>query len=332
MAKKYDIVAVTALCLEIQIKADDALLEKSGLQKGLSNVVTAEKLAELVAGDILVKTAGSPGYNVAAGVAHRDGAAAVIGKVANDNHGAFVAGRVAEKGIDFTPSVSDRPGAATTCVLIVTTPDKERTFAFIHGAGYHLAPEDIDAAPISQAEITYLDAYLWLSDSGRDAVHRAAEEAKRAGSRVAIALNDANIVARNRDMFLALARSHGDILLGDRREFMALLGTETLEETFEALHALGCTASITAGAKGAYVVSRGEVTHVPAKKVDNIVDTNGAGDAFAAGFMHGLARGKSPADAGHQGAQWASEAIQHIGAEPQNLKPARNTSPKKPQP
>jgi sugar/nucleoside kinase (ribokinase family) len=325
--KKYDVVALSAICVDIQIMAEESVLKRHKIQKGFTNSVSAKTLARIMEGTQGLKTTGSPGVNVAAGIALRGGVSGLIGKIANDDHGKFFADRAKGHGIDYTPVISTQEKTVTTCAVIVTTPDKERSFAFLSGAGLELAPEDVDHALIAKAKITYLDSYLWLSPSGKDSVHHAAEHAKKAGSRVAIALNDANVVERNSVAFLALARSHGDILLGDQREFMKLFGTKTLEETVNAIHKLGCIAAITAGKDGAHVVHGGTVTHIPANKIANIVDTNGAGDQFAAGFLYGLAQGKTPADAARQGAAWASDIIQHMGAEPKVGKNAPTVTP-----
>jgi sugar/nucleoside kinase (ribokinase family) len=328
--KKYHVVAVSALCFEMQLKISEAALKKAGLEKGLTNAVGPEQLAALSQGEVLARIAGSPGGNVANGIALRGGAAAIIGKVANDDNGAFITKRLAQNGVDYTPVVSEAEDAVTRSVVGLTTPDKERSFAYVEGVAGHLAPEDIDLSVVSDTHITYLDAYLWDSPASKEAVVHAAAETKRAGGKVAIALNDANIVARHQAHFLALVEAHGDILVGDRREFGNLLGTATFEETVAALHKLGVTASITAGKEGAYIVHGGAVAHVPPFKVEKIVDTNGAGDAFASGFLYGLAAGKSPVEAGTQGALWASQIIQHAGAEPKVGKNAvnDNASPK----
>lgn len=332
MDKKYDVAALSAICVDIQIAAEDATIEKHGLKKGFTNSVSAATLAGLLVASDNSRTTGSPGGNVSAGIALRGGNVALIGKIANDDNGRFFASRAAAHGIDYTPLLSTNKDTVTTCAAVLITPDKERTFAFLSGAGVELSPEDIDAKIIAQSKITYLDSYLWLSEQGKAAVHHAAELARTSGGKVAIALNDAEVVSQNREAFLSLAKSHGNILLGDQREFSRLLGTSTFEETVEAVHKLGCIASITAGAKGAYIVHDGTVTHIPSRGMpEKIVDTNGAGDQFAAGFLYGLAQGKTPAEAGHQGAHWAADVIQHAGAEPRvgkNAPPAPPTGPK----
>lgn len=322
--KPYDVVALSALCVDIQSAVPESEITRHGLKKGLTNQVSPETVRAITLGDDAIKTPGSPGGNVAGGIALRGGKVALIGKIANDEAGVFITQRLQSHDVDFTPVISSNPQSATNAVMVLTTPDRERSFAFASGAAYELAPEDIDTALISQAKITYLDSYLWLSDSGQDAVAHAAALAKQSGGKVAMALNDAALVARNRDKYLALAISHADILVGDRKEFMALFGTATIEETFEKVAAHGFTAAITAGAKGADVIENGVRTHVPARKIDHVVDTNGAGDQFAAGFIYGLAAGKSAADSAAQGASWASDVIQHRGAEPQVGKNARS--------
>ena len=328
--KRFDVVAIGALCVDAQVIGDDALLDRHALVKAASNDVGAEALKRITSEPDLPKTAGSPGANVTAGIALRGGNAALIGKVAGDELGAFFATRVQSFGVDYTPVLAEKGETGTTFIMVVTTPDKERTFACYNGAGLTLRPEDVDPSMIKNAAITYLDSYLWLSESGKETVHHAADLAKQSGSRIAVSLNDRGIIANNREAFLALATSHADILLGDQKEFGALFGTTTLEDTVAAVNRLGITASITAGAKGAYVVENGVMTHVPANKVERIVDTSGAGDAFAAGFLYGLSQGKAAADAATIGAGWASEIIQHFGAEPRIGKnaPAITSGPK----
>jgi sugar/nucleoside kinase (ribokinase family) len=313
--KKVDVLAIGAVCVDAQVIGDEALLERYSLTKAASNDLGPEVL-KYVANDDMPKTAGGPGTNIAAGIALRGGNAALVGKVANDELGSFFSARVKSFDIEYTALLAEKADVATTFIMVVTTPDKERTFACYNGAGLYICPEDIDYTLVSNSKITYLDSYLWLSESGKESVHQAAELAKQSGSLVAISLNDKNIVAKNRDEFLALAKSHGDILVGDMKEFGALLNTSTFEETEKAIKDLGVTASITAGAKGAYVIENGVTTHVPAQKIAQVVDTSGAGDAFAGGFLYGLSQGKSAPDAAAVGASWAAEIIQHFGAEP----------------
>jgi sugar/nucleoside kinase (ribokinase family) len=325
--KTFNVVALSALCVDAQVTGDDDLLGRHGLIKAASNDVGAEALKRITAESNLPKTAGSPGANIAIGIALRGGNAALIGKIANDPLGEFFAARVKDFGVDYTAVLAEGTGTGTTFIMVVTTPDKERTFACYNGAGLMLSPEDVDAGVIANSKITYLDSYLWLSESGRETVWHAAGLAKQSDSLVALSLNDKHIVEKNREEFFDLATTHADILVGDLKEFGALFGTSTLEETAAEVGKYGLIASITAGAKGAYVIEDGIVTHVPARKVEQVVDTSGAGDAFAGGFLYGLSQGKTASDAATLGASWASDIIQHFGAEP---KIGKNAAPPAP--
>jgi sugar/nucleoside kinase (ribokinase family) len=317
--KKYDVVSIGAITVDMQLKAHDADLDAHGLKKGFSNMVDA-KTAAAIAGELeCSRNPGGPGTNVAAGVALRGGTVALTGKIANDNNGKFITQRMKDHGVDFTPLLPDDPETGTTVILALTTPDKERSFAFAPGASMEMKPEDIDATLIAQGKITYIDSYLWQTEDGRAAVKHAAETAKRSGGLVALALNDAELVKTHQAEFHALAMSHADILVGDQREFMALFKAATLEETLDRISESGKTASMTMGRKGAFIAGGGSVTLVPAKTIDQslVIDTNGAGDQFAAGFIYGLAQGKDALESGRQGAEWASDVIRHSGAEPQ---------------
>lgn len=319
--RPYDVIAVCAAVVEINIQVDEAFIARHGFEKNRTNPVDPVKLAALLAeAKDLTRTSGGPGTNVATGVSLRGGTAAVIGTVANDDHGAFYAQRLGENGVGYAPL--HPPESVTTCVVVLTTPDKERTFAFSGDAAYRITPAHIDAAQLAQARIAYFDSYLWLSDAGRDTVLHAATAAKRAGCKIALALNDAGIIGRNREAYLALARK-ADILLGDVWEFMALLNTASLDETVTAVQTMNITAAITAASEGVTIVAGKEVSHVPAQKVTSIVDTCGAGDQFAAGFLSGLVRGGSPTASAVLGVDWASDVLTHAGAEPRVPSQAR---------
>jgi len=331
--KTFDVVALSAICVDQRIECADTHLESHGVAKGLSNPVKPDTVAKLAEGQSPATYPGSPGVNLVAGVALRGGKAALIGRIGDDDHGNFIATRMKSHGVDYTPRLSS---TSTTVVLAMITPDRERTFAFAPGAGGELSPADVDAKLLSKAKITYLDSYLWLSPSGKETVHHAADIAKKSGGRVAVSLNDAKLVENNQKEFHALVTSHADILVGDRREYMSLFKTDTLEATLDAMCATGLTGAMTMGAQGAYVFARGVCTLVPAQKIDKslIVDTNGAGDQFAAGFLYGLAKGLTVLESAEQGSKWASDVIQHHGAEPRVGKnaPPKPASPQTPVP
>lgn len=315
--KIYDVVAIGSLTVDLQMDAHDGHLETHGIEKSLSNIITRDHQDAITGAEAVRRSAGGPASNVAMGIAAHGGSAALAGKIGNDDHGSFFVSRMEAHGVHFTPLLPADGTTPTTSILVLMTPDRERTFAAVLGAGVQMTPEDVDHNLIEKAKIVYLDSYLWLSDSGRETVHHAAAAAKQYGAKVAIGINDAKVVEKNREAFLALIETHGDIILGDKREFMTLFNVATIEEGFEKANALGIIASVTAGSKGAFASENGTVTHIGTKKVEKIMDTNGAGDQYAAGFLYGIAQGLSAEQAGHYGSQWASEIIQKIGAEPE---------------
>lgn len=329
--KKYDVVAVGAVCVDIQIRADEDFLAAHGMKKGLLVKTDAAGHARMLAGaEDALKTSGGAATNVVVGIALRGGRAGLMGKVAGDAHGRFFSERVQALGVDFTPLVSGEPGAATSTIAVVTTPDKQRSFALAGGAAYDFGPEDVDPDMIRQARIVYLDSFLWLSGSGKAAVHHAAEIARAAGARIAVSLNNEDIIAANQKDYRAFVERFGDITMGDRKENMALYAASDVDGVLSAIHAHpGLVAAVTAGGAGSQIVSDGAAVAIPRKDVP-IVDTTGAGDQYAAGFLYGLANGLPHEDCGRQGASWAADALQHRGGEPRVGINAASPAPSRP--
>ncbi len=314
--KPHDVAALATMAVDIQLRVEEDYLSQHTLQKGLNNDITSDQMARMIAGKDLVRSPGGAGGNVVTGIAIRGGKSALIGKIANDNDGRFFAERVCGHGVSFFPSID--PDHPTTSILVMTTPDAERTFAVLRGAGSHIQPEDVDTHAIASAKVCYIDSYIWPAPHGEDVIRHAAAIAKDSGSVLAIALNDVNITREFRSKMLGLISAQPCIIVGDQNELMTLLDTRTLEETYDAVKALGCITAFTHGKHGAYVTDGTHpFVHVPALIVKNVVDTSGAGDQFAAGFLYGLCQGKDPVDSALIGHTWASAVIQHMGAEPQ---------------
>ncbi|MDD9900936.1 MAG: adenosine kinase [Alphaproteobacteria bacterium] len=328
MKKTLDIVAVGAPAVDLQFFADDAFLAQQGLKKGQSTATTTQHIADALKGHDVVKTPGGACTNVVTGIALHSGRAAMIGKIANDENGVWLAQKMKEAHVQFEAAVTTSD-SATACIAVITTPDAERSFLYVgQVAGYELAPEDIDETTIARARYTYIDSFLSFSDSGRQAAQHAADVAKRHNSKVAVSLNSKGHINDNPQHFQTLAQK-ADILLGDQKEFMTLFKTDSMDTVYEELHKLGCMAAITAGAAGSHIVHAGKVTHIPAQKVKNVVDTSGAGDQYAAGVLFGLARRATLEKSAAQGAAWAAHIVQHAGAAPRDtLKPAK--APPKP--
>jgi sugar/nucleoside kinase (ribokinase family) len=315
-SEMFDIVAVGVPTLDLQVFTDEAFLTRHGLKKSLDVPMTPEALERALgdAGGTVTRSAGGPGLNVAAGVTLNGGRAALVGKIANDEAGRFFAEDTAARRVDFMPLLT--PGGQTTRVLVATTPDKERTFATVGDAGFTLAPEDIDEKLIARARTVYLDAYLWTSPQGRAAAHRAAALGRAHGARVALGLNNTDLVTDHRQDILTLAGAHLDYLVGDHAEFAALAGEKDMRAIAARLKPFNIICGITRGREGADVVQEGRITRVPARPVANVVDSSGAGDQFASGFIHALGRGDFAEDAAEQGHARAAKVLLHAGAAP----------------
>ena len=247
-----------------------------------------------------------------------------VGKVLDDELGGLFAHDLKATGVRF-PVASASDGPATARCFILVTPDGERTMNTYLGACQSLSPADVDEATVRNARVTYLEGYLWDPPAAKDAFRKAAQIAHGAGNAVALTLSDAFCVGRYREEFLGLIRDGSvDILFANIGELQSLYETDDAEVALKALrderdargkHLLGL---VTRSADGAMVVKGGEIRSVEASPVHELVDTTGAGDLFAAGFLAGHVRGLDNAASARLGALAAAEVIQHIGARPQH--------------
>ncbi|MEO8668103.1 MAG: adenosine kinase, partial [Bauldia sp.] len=262
------------------------------------------------------EASGGSAGNTAAGVGSLGGAAAFIGKVADDQLGAIYRHDMQAQGIDFgtSPLIGGDPTARS---MILITPDGERTMNTFLGAAQELAPGDIDPGTVAAARITYMEGYLWDRPLAKDAFRKAAALAHGAGRKVSITLSDAFCVDRFRDEFIDLIRDGSvDVLFANAAELKSLYQTSDFETALKLIRGDGKLAVVTVGAEGAWVVSKEKVELAPAFPVEAIVDTTGAGDQFAAGFLFGLARGLPEKVAAELGNLAAAEVIGHIGPRP----------------
>jgi sugar/nucleoside kinase (ribokinase family) len=265
-----------------------------------------------------VEISGGSAANTAAGVASLGGRAAFIGKVKDDELGRVFAHDIRAAGVAFAspPALN---GPATARCYILVTPDGERTLNTYLGAAQNLGRVDIDTTTVAAAAITYLEGYLWDPRDAKDAFLKAAASAHAAARLVALTLSDAFCVDRWREEFLQLVRGGTiDLLLANESELRSLYQTADFDTALAALRADAKLAVVTRSEKGCVVVSGPQTHEVAAFPIERIVDTTGAGDLFAAGFLFGLARGNDLAVAARIGALAAAEVIQHIGARPQS--------------
>ena len=315
---QYDVLAIGNAIVDVIARAEDDFLVALGMHKGAMTLIDEARARSIYdAMGPAVEISGGSAANTAAGVASLGGRAAFIGKVKDDELGRVFAHDIRAAGVAFSsPPALDGPATARCYILV--TPDGERTLNTYLGAAQNLGRADIDTATVAAAAITYLEGYLWDPRDAKEAFLKAAASAHAARRLVALTLSDAFCVDRWRDEFLQLVRGRTvDLLLANESELRSLYQTADFDTALAALRADAKLAVVTRSEKGCVVVSGPETYEVAAFPIERIVDSTGAGDLFAAGFLFGLARGNDLAVAARIGAVAAAEVIQHIGARPQ---------------
>jgi adenosine kinase len=315
---RYDVLGIGNAIVDVIARAEDDFLLRHGMHKGgmaLIDEPRAQAIYEAMGP--AVEISGGSAANTIVGVASFGGRAAFVGKVKDDALGRTFGHDIRAAGVAFdTEPATDGP--ATACCYVIVTPDGERTMNTFLGAAQHLTSGDVDAEQIAAAAITYLEGYLWDPPRAKEAFRKAAKIAHGAGRQVALTLSDAFCVDRYRDEFLDLIRTGTvDVVFANERELHSLYQTADFETAVKSLSADAKLAVVTRSAKGCVVVTRARVEAIPANAVDRVVDATGAGDLFAAGFLHGLARGADHRMAARLGTLAAAEVIQHIGARPE---------------
>jgi sugar/nucleoside kinase (ribokinase family) len=317
MSQAQDVVGLGNAIVDVIAHAEDAFLAAEGMAKGAMTLIEAERAETLYARmGPGVESSGGSAANTMAGIAALGGRAAFIGKVKDDQLGAIFAHDIRAAGVAFRTRPA-RGGAPTARCLIFVTPDAQRTMNTYLGASVELGPEDVDEALIAAAQVTYLEGYLWDRPRAKDAFRKAARIAHEAGRKVALTLSDPFCVERHRAEFQELVRGPVDILFANEAEIRALWQVRDFDAALSATRGLVQIAALTRSEKGSVVLSNGKTESVPAEPVQRVVDTTGAGDLFAAGFLHGLTQGRPPAEAARIGAIAAAEVIAHVGARPE---------------
>src|SRR4051812_3103428 len=313
-----DVLAIGNAIVDVLAQTDDAFLVAQGVHKGAMQLIDEERAESLYAamGPATVISGGS-GANTAVGVAALGGRAAFVGKVRDDELGGLYTHDLHAVGVSFEgrPAIE---GPATARSFILVTPDGERTMNTYLGACQKLTPEDLDPHRLRAAKIVYLEGYLWDPPEAKKAFRKAVAIAHEAGNAVALTLSDPFCVDRYRDEFLGLMRDGSlDILFANIHELKSLYQTADSASALDALRQERVLGVVTQSGDGALVVTREATKAVPAHRIGRLVDTTGAGDLFAAGFLAGLARDLDHVDCARLGALAAAEVIQHIGARPQ---------------
>lgn len=317
-ATRFDVLGIGNAIVDVIARADDDFLLSHGMRKGgMALIDEAQAKTIYNAMGPTVEVSGGSAANTIVGVASFGARAAFVGKVKDDTLGHTFSHDIRASGVTFATAHA-RDGASTGRCYILVTPDGERTLNTFLGAAQDLYPEDIDPEAIAAAAITYLEGYLWDPKNAKDAFLKAAKIAHDAGRMIALTLSDSFCVDRWRDEFLGLIRSGTvDLLFANETELHALYQTADFDTAIAALRSDARLAVVTRSEKGCVIVSRENTQAVHAFPVERVVDTTGAGDLFAAGFLVGLARGLTEEDAARLGALAAAEVIQHLGARPE---------------
>ncbi|MXQ11844.1 adenosine kinase [Microvirga makkahensis] len=315
---RIDVLTLGNAIVDVLAHTDEAFLLQKKVHKGAMQLIDEARAEELYRdmGPAIIVSGGS-GANTAAGVASLGVKAGFIGKVKNDETGRLFAHDL--NAIDVHYDVKPAEGGpATARSFILVTPDGERTMNTYLGACQNLTPDDVNPDTVRASSIVYLEGYLWDPPAAKEAFRKAVRIAHEAGNKVALTLSDAFCVDRYRDEFLGLMRDGSlDILFANIHELQSLYGTSSPESALAALREENLLGVITRSEEGAMVVSRGETLAVPAFPVERVVDTTGAGDLFASGFLAGLVQNLELVDCARLGGLAAAEIISHLGARPQ---------------
>src|ERR1041385_9265714 len=315
---QYDILGIGNAIVDVIARTEDDFLIKHGMNKGAMALIDEAQAAGIYdAMGPAVEVSGGSAANTIVGCASLGARAAFVGKVKDDELGQVFAHDIRAAGVAFdTPPAFEGPSTARCYVLV--SPDGERTMNTYLGAAQDLHPRDIDPEAIAASAITYLEGYLWDPKHAKDAFLKAAATAHEAKRMVALTLSDAFCVDRWRDEFLGLVRDGTvDLLFANEAELRSLYQTADFDTALAALRREARLAVVTRSEHGCVVAARDKVLAVPASPVERVVDTTGAGDLFAAGFLYGLSQGAGHERAASLGALAAAEVIQHLGARPQ---------------
>jgi sugar/nucleoside kinase (ribokinase family) len=315
---RIDVLTLGNAIVDVLAHTDEAFLQAKKVHKGAMQLIDEPRAEELY-GDMgpAIIVSGGSAANTAAGIASLGVKAGFIGKVKDDETGRLFAHDL--KAIDVHYDVAlAQDGPATARSFILVTPDGERTMNTYLGACQNLTPDDVNPETVRASGIVYLEGYLWDPPAAKEAFRKAVKIAHEAGNKVALTLSDAFCVDRYRDEFLGLMRDGSlDILFANIHELQSLYGTSDADSALAALREEKVLGAITRSAEGALVVSRGETLAVPAFPVERVVDTTGAGDLFASGFLAGLTQNLDLVDCARLGGLAAAEIISHLGARPQ---------------
>jgi sugar/nucleoside kinase (ribokinase family) len=317
MTRDLDVIGIGNALVDVLCHESETFLDRHGLAKGTMHLIDEARARALYdAMGPAVEISGGSAANTIVGVASFGGRAHYVGKVRNDQLGEVFSHDLKAVGVHYTTPMATN-GPSTGRCLIVVTPDAQRTMNTYLGASTQLGPADIDAGLIARGRILYLEGYLFDQPAAQEAFRAAAGFAHAAGRKVALTLSDPFCVDRHRAAFVDLVERHVDVLFANEVEICALYEANDFDAALQQVRRHCEIAALTRSERGSVVVAGGEVHVIDAQKVDAVVDTTGAGDLYASGFLFGLSRGMDLPACGRLGSLAAAEVISHVGARPQ---------------
>jgi sugar/nucleoside kinase (ribokinase family) len=312
---RFDVLTIGNALVDVLAYADDEFVARTGIERGAMTMVDEARSDEIYAEmGPATEISGGSAANTASGVASFGGRAAYIGRVSDDAFGKVFSHDLRSVGVHFEAPLAVT-GSPTGRCLVIVTPDAERTLCTFLGAGAELDESYIDEAVVASSAVTYLEGYVWDPPAAKEAVRRAAAIAHGADRRVALTLSDPFCVERHREEFLELIERDVDILFANENEITMLYEVDTFDEALHRVRGHCAVAALTRGAHGSVIVAGDDVHVIDAHPVD-VIDTTGAGDLYAAGFLYGLTHGYELATCGRLASLGAAEVISHLGARP----------------
>jgi sugar/nucleoside kinase (ribokinase family) len=312
----FDVLGIGNALIDVIASVDDTFIDAHDFPRGATTMVDLER-SEAVYADLppAQEISGGSCANTIAGLASFGATVAFVGRVRDDQLGKVYTHDLRSLGIHFDvpPATS---GPATGRCLVMVTPDAHRTQCTYLGASTFIGPEDVDADLVGRAQVTYLEGYLWDQPPAKDAIRKAAAAARCAGRQVALTLSDPFCVDRHREEFRALVADEIDVLFANEAEICSLYEVDDFDAALQRLRHHCRVGALTRSERGSVVMAGEEVHVIDAEPVDRLVDTTGAGDQYAAGFLHGLTHGRDLATCGRLGSIAAAEVISHYGARP----------------
>jgi sugar/nucleoside kinase (ribokinase family) len=313
---RFDVVGIGNALVDVIAHADDSFIDQHELVKGSMTLVDTDRALHIYkALGGAIEMSGGSAANTMCGVASFGGSAAYIGKVSNDELGQVFGHDCRAVGVQFRPG-APAAGVPTGRCIIVVTPDAQRTMNTYLGVSSLLCASDVDVEAVAGGAVLYMEGYLFDRPEAKEAFRHAARVAHANDRLVSLTLSDSFCVDRHRADFRALVADEVDLLFGNETELLSLYEVESMDEALRAVRADCSLAVITTGPEGCIVVTPDDVLHAPAQPVEHVLDTTGAGDLFAAGFLYGYTRSASLAECAHLGAIAAAEVISHVGPRP----------------